>query len=113
MTGTIGKMVSFRIAPTIPPACSDGPVTSWRAGHLDASLCPPGTAHPGAQLTQFEAEEGWRYSLWVINLPASTLLAWLRQLALDGDLAEAEPKRCATTSPTAQISAAWPWQLRS
>lgn len=26
--------------------------------------------HPGAQLTLFEAENGWRYSLWVTNLPA-------------------------------------------
>jgi hypothetical protein len=25
--------------------------------------------HPGAQLTLFEAEDGWRYSLWVTNLP--------------------------------------------
>ena len=25
--------------------------------------------HPGAQLTVFEAEEGWRYSLHVTNLP--------------------------------------------
>jgi hypothetical protein len=28
--------------------------------------------HPGAQLTLFEAEDGWRYTLWVTNLPAST-----------------------------------------
>jgi hypothetical protein len=103
--------------------------------------------HPGAQLTLFEAEDGWRYSLWVTNLPehtpgwrgqpayidaahrvharvedairtgkdtgigkfpshlftvnqawlaaaliAATLLAWLKLLALDGDLAKAEPK---------------------
>ena len=27
--------------------------------------------HPGAQLTLFEAGDGWRYSLWVTNLPAS------------------------------------------
>jgi hypothetical protein len=26
--------------------------------------------HPGAQLTLFEAEDGWRYSLWATNLPA-------------------------------------------
>jgi hypothetical protein len=26
--------------------------------------------HPGAQLTLVEAEDGWRYSLWVTNLPA-------------------------------------------
>jgi Transposase DDE domain group 1 len=28
--------------------------------------------HPGAQLTLFEAEDGWRYSLWVTNLPKPT-----------------------------------------
>jgi hypothetical protein len=103
--------------------------------------------HPGAQLTLFEAEDGWRYSLWVTNAPertrgwrgqpayidaahrvharvedairtgkdcgigkfpshdfainsawlaasltAAALLAWLRLIALDGDLARAEPK---------------------
>ena len=103
--------------------------------------------HPGAQLTLFEAEDGWRYSLWATNQPAATrgwlgqnayidaahrvqarvedvirtgkdtglghfpsfdfqvnaawltasmiaciLLAWLKLLALDGDLARAEPK---------------------
>ena len=103
--------------------------------------------HPGAQLTLFEAGDGWRYTLWATNVPASlrgwranpayidaahrvharvedrirtgkdcgigrfpssgfginsawlaasliaaTLLAWLRLLALDGDLARAEPK---------------------
>ncbi len=103
--------------------------------------------HPGAQLTLFEAEDGWRYSLWVTNLPertrgwrgqlayidaahrvharvedairtgkdcglgrfpsfdfginsawlaasltAAALLSWLRLIALDGDLARAEPK---------------------
>jgi hypothetical protein len=103
--------------------------------------------HPGAQLSLFEAADGWRYSLWVTNLPtslrgwqanpayidaahrvharvedrirtgkdcglgrlpshslainsawlttaliAAALLAWLAQLALDDDLARAEPK---------------------
>jgi hypothetical protein len=103
--------------------------------------------HPGAQLTLLETEDGYRYSLWVTNLPAvlrgwranlayidaahrvharveggirtgkdcgigrfpsqsmamnkawlpaaliaATLLAWLRLLALDSDLAKAEPK---------------------
>jgi hypothetical protein len=103
--------------------------------------------HPGARLTLFEAGDGWRYTLWVSNVPASlrgwraqlgyidaahrvharvedrirtgkdcgigrfpshdfainsawlavsliaaTLLAWLRLIALDGDLARAEPK---------------------
>jgi hypothetical protein len=36
--------------------------------------------HPGAQLTLFEAEDGWRYSLWVTNLPESTR-GWRGQLA--------------------------------
>jgi hypothetical protein len=36
--------------------------------------------HPGAQLTLFEAEDGWRYSLWVTNLPAQTR-GWRGQLA--------------------------------
>jgi Transposase DDE domain group 1 len=31
--------------------------------------------HPGAQLSLFEAEDGWRYSLWATNLPAS-LRGW-------------------------------------
>jgi hypothetical protein len=103
--------------------------------------------HPGAQLTLFEAGDGWRYSLWASNVPAAlrgwraqlgyidaahrvharvedrirtgkdcgigrfpsfdfginsawlatsliaaTLLSWLRLIALDGDLARAEPK---------------------
>ncbi len=103
--------------------------------------------HPGAQLSLFEEAGGWRYSLWVSNLPVTvrgwraqlayidaahrvharvedairtgkdcgigkfpshdlalnsawltasltggTLLAWLKLLALDGDLARAEPK---------------------
>ena len=133
--------------------------------------------HPGAQLSLFETADGWRYSLWVTNLPertsgwrgqlayidaahrvharvedcvrtgkdtgigkfpshelslnrawftaaltAATLLAWLRLLALDGDLAKAEPKtlryrilhaagRLARSGRRRclKISAAWPW----
>jgi hypothetical protein len=133
--------------------------------------------HPGAQLTLFEAEDGWRYSLWVTNLPertpgwrgqpayidaahrvharvedairtgketgigkfpshllshnrawlaaaltAAALLAWLRLLALNGDLAKAEPKtlryrilhaaaRLARSGRRRRlkISATWPW----
>ena len=107
--------------------------------------------HPGAQLTLFEAEDGWRYSLWVTSRPVTTrgwlgqcayidaahrvharvedvirtgkdtglshfpshdykvneawldasmtaciLLAWLRLLALDGDLARQNRRRSAT-----------------
>ena len=103
--------------------------------------------HPGAQLSLFETRDGWRYSLWVSNVPsglrgwraqlgyidaahrvharvedcirtgkdcgigrfpshdfamnsawlsvsliAAGLLSWLRLIALDGDLARAEPK---------------------
>jgi hypothetical protein len=133
--------------------------------------------HPGAQLTLFEAEDGWRYTLWVTNLPertpgwrgqpayidaahrvharvedairtgkdtgfgkfpscglslnrawftaaltAAALLAWLRLLALDGDLAKAEPKTLRYRILHAagrlvrggrrrrlKISASWPW----
>ena len=111
--------------------------------------------HPGAQLSLFEAGDGWRYSLWATNRPASTkgwlgqnayidaahrvharvedairtgkdcgigkfpsnslamnkawqaaaltaatLLAWLRLLALDGQLARAEPKTLRPASCT-------------
>ncbi len=36
--------------------------------------------HPGAQLTLFEAGDGWRYTLWVTNLPRQTC-GWRGQLA--------------------------------
>ena len=36
--------------------------------------------HPGAQLTLFEAADGWRYSLWATNRPAGTR-GWLGQNA--------------------------------
>jgi len=132
--------------------------------------------HPGAQLSLFEAADGWRYSLWVTNLPAETrgwrgkcacadaahrvharvedvirtakdtglghfprdysinqawldaamtgcvLLAWLKLLALDGDLARAEPKTLryrllhaaarlvrGGRRRTLKIAANWPW----
>lgn len=35
--------------------------------------------HPGAQLTLFEAEDGWRYCLWASNLPQRTT-GWRGQL---------------------------------
>jgi Transposase DDE domain group 1 len=133
--------------------------------------------HPGAQLSLFEAADGWRYSLWVTNRPATTkgwlgqnayldaahrvharvedairtgkdaglghfpshdfavnaawlsaamtgqiLLAWLKLLALDGDLAKAEPRtlRYRVLHAAARlarggrkrrlkIQATWPW----
>jgi DDE family transposase len=36
--------------------------------------------HPGAQLSLFETADGWRYSLWVTNRPATTK-GWLGQNA--------------------------------
>ena len=36
--------------------------------------------HPGAQLTLFEVGDGWRYTLWVTNLPAATR-GWRGQAA--------------------------------
>jgi hypothetical protein len=133
--------------------------------------------HPGAQLTLIEAEDGWRYCLWVTNRAAETkgwlgqaayidaahrvharvedairtgkdaglghfpshdfavnaawltaamtgqiLLAWLKLLALDGDLAKAEPRtlRYRVLHAAARlarggrrrrlkIQASWPW----
>jgi len=133
--------------------------------------------HPGAQLTLFEAQDGWRYSLWATNRAATTrgwlgqcayidaahrvqarvedairtgkqaglghfpsfdfkvnaawltasmiasiLLAWLKLLALNGDLAKAEPKtlRYRVLHAAARlvrggrrrrlkIQATWPW----
>ena len=133
--------------------------------------------HPGARLSLFEHEDGYRYQLWVTNLPATTrgwrgqnayidaghrvharvedcirtgkdtgigrfpshgyafnqawltaamiaqiLLAWLKLLALDGDLAKAEPKtlRYRVLNAAARlvrggrrrswkIAANWPW----
>jgi hypothetical protein len=133
--------------------------------------------HPGAKLSLFEHEDGYRYQLWVTNLPAGTkgwrgqnayidaghraharvedsirtgkatgisrfpshdykfnqawltaammaqiLLAWLKLLALDGDLARAEPKtvRYRVLHAAARlvrggrrrrwkIAASWPW----
>src|SRR5512142_1995508 len=35
--------------------------------------------HPGAQLTLFEAADGWRYTLWASNVPAA-LRGWRGQL---------------------------------
>ena len=133
--------------------------------------------HPGAKLSLFEHQDGYRYQLWVTNLPATTkgwrgqnayidaahrgharvedairtgkqtgisrfpshnytfnqawltaamiaqiLLAWLKLLALDGDLAKAEPKtlRYRVLHAAARlvrggrrrrwkIAANWPW----
>jgi DDE family transposase len=133
--------------------------------------------HPGAKLSLFENEDGWRYTLHVTNLPENTkgwrgrtayidaghriharvedairtgkdtgigrfpshdykvnqawlaaamtaqiLLAWLKLLALDGDLARAEPRtlRYKVLHAAARlvhggrrkrlkIAASWPW----
>ena len=150
-----------------------GGLARRRCGSSPAASGP----HPGAQLTLFETGDGWRYTLWVTNLPAATrgwrgqsayidaahrvharvedvirtgkdtglghfpshdfglnkawltasmiaaiLLAWLKLLALDGDLAKAEPKtlRYRVLHAAARlvrggrrrrlkIAATWPW----
>jgi hypothetical protein len=38
--------------------------------------------HPGARLTLFEVEDGWRYTLWASNLPPPSLRGWRAQLGL-------------------------------
>ena len=133
--------------------------------------------HPGAQLTLFEAEDGWRYTLWATSLAektygwrgqaacidaahrvharvedgirtgkdcgigkfpshqlamnqawftaaltAATLIAWLKLIALDGDLARAEPRTLryrlfhaaarlvrGARRRRLKIAATWPW----
>ncbi len=133
--------------------------------------------HPGAQLSLFETAGGWRYTLWVSNVPAQLrgwrgqlgyidaahraharvedgirtgkdcgigkfpsrdfamnsawlgvsliaagLLSWLRLIALDGDLARAEPKTLryrilhaagklvrGSRRRRLKIPATWPW----
>ncbi len=133
--------------------------------------------HPGAQLSAFERQQGWRYSLWATNRPVTTpgwagkpayldafhranarvegairdakdtglghfpcheataneawltvamtaciLLAWLKLLGLDGDLARAEPKTlrytilhtaarlvCGGRRRRLKIASSWPW----
>ena len=157
----------------------DGPAGDQLAGWPEAMriFARRERPHPGAQLTLFEAGDGWRYSLWVTNRPADTkgwlgqnayldaahrvharvedairtgkdaglghfpsfdyqvnaawltaamtgqiLLAWLKLLALDGDLAKAEPKtlRYRVLHAAARlvrggrrrrmkIQASWPW----
>jgi hypothetical protein len=128
----------------------DGAQVAELTGLLDLSGWPPGMRvivrrerpHPGAQLSLFEAADGWRYTAFITNtrigalqwletrhraharvedrircgkdtglgrLPsrefainqawclaaaiAADLIAWLQILALDGQLAIAEPKR--------------------
>src|SRR5260221_328448 len=127
--------------------CDGAGASHHLVAHLDKLGSRRERPHPGAQLTLFEAEDGWRYSLWVTNRDADTRgwlgqtayldaahrvharvedvirtgkdcglghfpshdfkinaawltasmtaqiqLAWLKLLALDGDLAKAEPK---------------------
>jgi hypothetical protein len=123
--------------------------------------------HPGAQLSLFETQDGWRYSLWVSNVPAqlrgwraqlgyidathrvharvedcirtgkdcgigrfpsndfamnsawlavsliaAALLSWLRLIALDGDLAKAEPKTLRLPGPARRREAGPRWRRR-
>ena len=73
-------------------------------------------------LHSFALNQAWLAA----SLAAATLLAWLRLLALDGDLAKAEPKtlRYRILHAAARltrggrrrrlkIAATWPWHQRS
>jgi hypothetical protein len=62
-----GRGARHRADRAAAPRPGRGPAR-WLAGH-HARVRPPRAPHPGAQLTLFEAEDGWRYSLWVTNLP--------------------------------------------
>ena len=59
----------------------EGPGGDQLAGlaRVDAGLRRRERPHPGAQLTLFEAEDGWRYSLWASNVPAARR-GWRGQL---------------------------------
>jgi hypothetical protein len=61
----------------LTPLLRDGPAGNQLAGWPASmrAFARRERPHPGAQLTLFEAEDGWRYTLWVTNLPAS-LRGW-------------------------------------
>jgi hypothetical protein len=58
----------------LTPLLREGPAGDQLAGWPPAMrvFARRERPHPGAQLTLFEAEDGWRYSLWVTNLPGCT-----------------------------------------
>jgi len=96
MAGTIGTMVSFRMR---QPARTG----RWPAGGLAASMRV--YAHgkrptPAPSWPSSKPKRGG-YSLWVTYLPerTSTLLAWLRQLALDGDWPKPNPNAALPPPP--------------
>jgi hypothetical protein len=60
--------------------------------------------HPGAQLTLFEAEDGWRYSLWATNRAATTR-GWLGQAAyIDGSRRVSRTRSAQARTPGWAIS---------
>jgi hypothetical protein len=63
------------------PACSDGPVTSWRASHRDASLHPPGTAHhPAPSWPSSKTKRGGATDCGSPTCPSAPALARLAGL---------------------------------
>jgi hypothetical protein len=61
-------------------AARHGALPSWAAGPPPCACSPAASGPTGAQLTLFEAEDGWRYTLSATNLPASTR-GWRGQYA--------------------------------
>jgi hypothetical protein len=66
----------------LTPLLREGPAGDQLAGWPTAMriFARRERPHPGAQLSLFEAEDGWRYTLWVTNLPGCTR-GWRGQLA--------------------------------
>jgi hypothetical protein len=64
----------------LTPLLRDGPASDQLEGWPDRMriFARRERPHPGAQLSLFEAEHGWRYTLWVTNRPTSTR-GWLGQ----------------------------------
>ena len=60
--------------------------------------------HPGARLSLFKHEDGYRCQLWVTNLPAATR-GWRGQNAyIDADHPARQPGRCHTGTLKSPLS---------
>jgi hypothetical protein len=80
--GRAAERLNAALTAELPPGCHTGPhgdqLHGWPATmRIFARRERP---HPGAQLTLLEAEDGWRYSPWATNRPATTK-GWLGQNA--------------------------------
>jgi hypothetical protein len=86
----------------VPPT-----LRGWRAqlGYIDATHRVHARVEDGIRtgkdcgIGHFPSHDFAMNSAWLgISLIAAGLLCWLRLIALDGDLAKAEPRRCGTAS---------------